>query len=103
MEEKKVTNIADVPELREAGWAECAAEPISVAEDKYITIYGAAEVEGQYGLYVVMECQIDGGHGRVRLRTGAQAVVRKMMIARSLNLWPIRGRVVRIGRTWDIV
>jgi hypothetical protein len=103
MAQEKVTNISDVPELRDARWNENKIEPLSVAEDKYITIYDMSEVEGQFGLYVVMEVQINGGHGRTRLRSGAQAVVRKMQIARELGLWPIRGKVVRIGRTWDIV
>jgi hypothetical protein len=103
MSEEKIRNISDVPELVQAGYLENKVEPIEVAEDKYITIYDVAEVEGRFGLYVVMEVQINGGHGRTRLRSGAQAVVRKMQIARELGLFPIRGKVVRIGRTWDIV
>ena len=103
MEKEKVTNISDVPELVQAGYLENKVEPIEVAEDKYITIYDVAEVEGRYGLYVVIEAKIDGGYNRIRLRSGAQAVVRKMQIARELGLFPVRGKVVRIGRTWDIV
>jgi hypothetical protein len=103
MAEEKVTNISEVAELREAGYLENKVEPIEVAEDKYVTIYDVSEVEGRYGLYVVIEAKIDGGFNRIRLRSGAQAVVRKMQIARELGLFPIRGKVVRIGRTWDIV
>jgi len=103
MTEEKVRNISEVPELVQAGYLENKVEPIEVAEDKYVTIYDVSEVEGRYGLYVVVEAKIDGGYNRIRLRSGAQAVVRKMQIARELGLFPIRGKVVRIGKTWDIV
>jgi len=90
----RITDIAGVEPVT-------PAVPLRDFINAELTILGFEEREGEYGPFVVMTCLKQNGE-QVRVTTGASAVVTKLRILEEKDVFPVRAKVVKVGRLFDL-
>lgn len=72
-----------------------------VGED--VIIYDYKVVQGEYGEYAVVLSSLDGSDKKFVFTTGGTVVKKKLQMCKDKNAFPVRCKIVRVKRYYDLI
>jgi len=90
----RITDVAGVEPLT-------PAIPLRDLLNAELTILGFEQRQGDYGPFAILTCLNRDGE-QIRVTTGAAAVLRKLQAVQEKGAFPVKARVVKIGRLYDL-